>query len=296
MPIVRQEFNVPPESPARAAARRIVEEVLADHAARGTTLDGWAPIPVPSRPDTPAWRAARRIVEDTLAGHAIRVAASPVPTLGVDTGELAVLHDVGEALAPPSSAPRQGHREEPSPEPGPVAGPEPEGLGEGEPGSESEEAGSPDAPADPQAHGPPRVEHPGETERVGEQATEPDPLATNGSGADGSEVARALTLAPAPIGDQPHPELDDRTPAPAGNGVALAPAVSCEPADEGLDDQALGEAAVEPGDEPFGGWAEPIAPEPRTGRWLLTTILGAIALAWLFPLAIGAVRDLVSLS
>lgn len=37
-------------------------------------------------------------------------------------------------------------------------------------------------------------------------------------------------------------------------------------------------------------------PPKRTGRWLLTTILGAIALALLFPLAVGALMDLVSLS
>jgi hypothetical protein len=35
---------------------------------------------------------------------------------------------------------------------------------------------------------------------------------------------------------------------------------------------------------------------PRTGRWLLATMLGALALAVLFPLAVAALRELVSLS
>ena len=43
----------------------------------------------------------------------------------------------------------------------------------------------------------------------------------------------------------------------------------------------------------------PTAPQrrepPRTGRWLLTTILAALALAWLFPMAVAALRDLVAL-
>jgi hypothetical protein len=73
---------VDPERSSRAAARRIVEEVLAEHAARASALDGVAPIVIQQRPDTPAWRAARRIVEETLAEHAARAV---VPgTLGLD--------------------------------------------------------------------------------------------------------------------------------------------------------------------------------------------------------------------
>jgi hypothetical protein len=34
----------------------------------------------------------------------------------------------------------------------------------------------------------------------------------------------------------------------------------------------------------------------RTGRWLLATILGAIALALLFPLAVAALRQVLALS
>jgi hypothetical protein len=35
---------------------------------------------------------------------------------------------------------------------------------------------------------------------------------------------------------------------------------------------------------------------PRTGRWLLATVIGAVAIALLFPLAVAALRDLASLS
>ena len=44
------------------------------------------------------------------------------------------------------------------------------------------------------------------------------------------------------------------------------------------------------------GWAPGAGPAPRrTFRWLLVTLLGAGALALLFPLAVEAVRDLVAL-
>lgn len=42
-------------------------------------------------------------------------------------------------------------------------------------------------------------------------------------------------------------------------------------------------------------WPQP-SPPRRTGRWLVTTVLGAVALAYVFPLAVRAVRDLVALS
>jgi hypothetical protein len=49
-------------------------------------------------------------------------------------------------------------------------------------------------------------------------------------------------------------------------------------------------------EDEFGAWPDPIAPPRRTGRWLITTVLGALLLALLLPLAIGALRDLVSFS
>lgn len=72
-----------PDRSSRIAARRIVEEVLADHAARATALDGAKPVTIVERPDTPSWRAARRIVEETLAEHAARAVVPPAMPLEV---------------------------------------------------------------------------------------------------------------------------------------------------------------------------------------------------------------------
>ncbi|GGI08344.1 hypothetical protein [Egicoccus halophilus] len=52
---------------------------------------------------------------------------------------------------------------------------------------------------------------------------------------------------------------------------------------------------VDPDDEPVFG-IPVTGPPRRTGRWLLTSILGAVALAVLLPMAIAALRDLVALS
>jgi hypothetical protein len=62
---------------------------------------------------------------------------------------------------------------------------------------------------------------------------------------------------------------------------------------------------VVPGRE-LEGWATPLPPEPsvaapaqegapRTLRWLLASLLGAVALAVLFPLAVAALRALVAM-
>ena len=56
-------------------------------------------------------------------------------------------------------------------------------------------------------------------------------------------------------------------------------------------------AAADDAPEPEVDLLDPrsVGEPPRTGRWLLVTVLGALALAWLFPLAVAALRELVAL-
>ena len=99
------------------------------------------------------------------------------------------------------------------------------------------------------------------------------------------------------------------TPAPATDTVTTASddvAVADEDVWSALDDADDAWSAVVPvaADESMNdetqqidadGWSQASRPR-RTGRWLITTVLGAVALAYLFPLAVRAVRDLVALS
>jgi hypothetical protein len=100
---------VDPDRSSRAAARRIVEEVLAEHAARASSRDGVSPVDMdmPERPDTPSWRAARRIVEETLAEHTARSAVPALLDLDVvddlEALDAAVVLDLDGP--PPSPAP-----------------------------------------------------------------------------------------------------------------------------------------------------------------------------------------------
>jgi hypothetical protein len=110
-----QEGHVDPDRSSRAAARRIVEEVLAEHAARASSHDGAPPVAMPARPDTPSWRAARRIVEETLAEHTARPA---VPSL-LDLDAVADLEELDAEIVldldgpppPPASVRRAPPRE-----------------------------------------------------------------------------------------------------------------------------------------------------------------------------------------
>jgi len=101
---------VEPDPSSRAAARRIVEEVLAEHAARAAPLDGVTPVTVVERPDSPAWRAARRIVEETLAEHAARAVIPPrirvEVVVDLEEPDVEVLVDLDEPR--PSSDQRLG--------------------------------------------------------------------------------------------------------------------------------------------------------------------------------------------
>lgn len=96
---------------------------------------------------------------------------------------------------------------------------------------------------------------------------------------------------PQPVPDPvppPTPEPEPPEPEPARHAAPVdPPTLGDEPAPALADGPATdGEVLVD----------VDLAGPPRTGRWLLTTVVGAVVLALLFPLAVAAVRDLVSLS
>lgn len=270
---------------ARSSARRIVAEVLAAHGldepARETPVtaagpdepavtvsDDVAP-PLPGSPtdarttvpqrDPEAGAAARRIVEEVLADHERaereRDAAGPppLPAAALPTGPPPVPARVEEPGPDPASA------VEPGPVPAPVEEP------------------APDRPPTVDDDPPEAVARRLVDEVLLARGRTPDPADPGTSGparpADGHPLQEPDLFAP-----------------------------TSRPAAEDLDPSVL-EAVV-----PSESWATPwddtppsvvLRPEPpepvRAGRWLLATVVAAVAIAYLLPLAIAALRDLVSL-
>ena len=99
---------------------------------------------------------------------------------------------------------------------------------------------------------------------------------------------------PEPVGAAPHPAEPMDGPAPIPSAAPVA-TISAGPTVRRDDEPLVASEPVEWSGAPRSD-AAPAPPPKRTGRWLLATLLGAIALAWLFPLAVGALRDLVRLS
>ena len=338
---------------ARAAARRIVEQVLADHAAMSET----SVTPTrPAVPDTPAWRAARRIVDEVLAAHggglvSAAEGAALASVTDAEEGPPPVLVQLEQATSevvaqtvqrivqrevaaestrasgsfdPGSPEPRssvttappvdRGPTEvpsdpQPSPEPAPAAEPEPEAETEIVPELDDLEP----EPADPEPAHPTYggdVDAPADVARrivaevLAARASEPPPQDTVPP-----PVRPQPPLEPSPEPLEPPPPPVEPRPLPP---VEPRPIPPVEPRPEPREPEPPPEP-TEPEPEPVGVFAGPAAgrdllvgeapdhavlppPSRRTGRWLLATLLGAIALAWLFPLAVGALRDLVALS
>jgi hypothetical protein len=130
------------------------------------------------------------------------------------------------------------------------------------------------------------------------------------------EVTAAEAVAEPPVSSGPaeHPEpipepIAEPAPAPARAAPAppaVAPetrmrelfAATAEPEDEATDPDAEPEL-VDASDASWsldGDLTPPGTTPSRSGRWLLATILGAIALALLFPLAVAAIRQVLALS
>lgn len=121
--------------------------------------------------------------------------------------------------------------------------------------------------------------------------TEPDdPAAEAGALDDGGDPERTAVLrAPGDRVAAADPGETQVVAAPEGGATAVAAPAEEAHAAEGLESPSAPvlEAIVDPGD---------VVEPPRTGRWLLASILGAVTLAILFPLAINALMDLVAMS
>jgi hypothetical protein len=352
---------------ARATARRIVEQVLAEHAEQIDAAR--VSVHVRGAPDTVAWQTARRIVDEVLAAHELGQVPAPVNGAGTrsDAGSVIdlaaedarvaarrivaevlaaerdrsegsstlepLVDDVLEPLFRPEAVPDEVVPDE--------AVPDEVVIDETDPGTETAEL-----PPDP--------------EPVPIVALEPPPEPLEEDTSEALAVADpAPTTLPAPRPEPQGPRISEASVATAKRIVAdivgeherreqeraERARVEQERADleraelerleqerveqeraeqeradleraelersereraerERLEqawaDQLRAEQAFLDGDRERGDGAVPsVRPrreKPRTGRWLITTMLGAIALALLFPLAVAALRELVSLS
>lgn len=283
---------------AAAAARRIVEEVLRRH---GAAADAGASGPV-------AEPRAEAAGDPTPAAS---TDGSTPATTGAGVGEAAteaariahrivaeVLAGAAQAAAPSSGEPGPPRRE------APLGGVSADGLVADDERTVQIEVAA-DAMASstgPEAaggHGPSN----GGASGTAAPSRAPDPTGPPGA-APGSaaDIVRRI-VAEVQEEDRPgssaSPAQIERT-----RHVEEVPAV---PGGESVP-VAAGPQAAEQGvaARPLVGWATPAEPVPdgapvdesggaKTVRWLLASLLGAIALAVLFPLAVGALRALVSL-
>lgn len=140
-----------------------------------------------------------------------------------------------------------------------------------------------------------------------------------------AEPAEAPVVEPAEVPEDERPDASTSTAPPAENTedeVSGPPPVSAAVLEAVVDDPGSAARTVSAGipipASPTDGLADPFVSEPaptreletedldattrmeplrprRPGRWLLATILGAIALTVLLPMAVQALRDLVSL-
>ncbi|MCC5949600.1 MAG: hypothetical protein JJT89_14210, partial [Nitriliruptoraceae bacterium] len=212
------------ETPAAETARRILDEVLAEHE---RTLQE-AP---PTSPDTPALDDGGDADGDDEPGDGLDESAG-------DDAVTAALFPAAEA------------------DPGPAHAPE-----------------GPDDPATPSS------------------TTDALFVAAPSDGAQERTAARLVadTLEP-PAVAEPGPVT-----AGAEHDATHAGDGSYEP-DEATPDEVTVDGSHAPDEVTAQAHWPQDTPPRRTGRWLVVTIVGAVALAYLFPMAVGAFRELVSLS
>ena len=286
----------------RQAARRIVAEVLASHempAVRDAVdprllevdvvdvsrLESQQGAPMVSDEvtgtgaDADPRALARRIVADVLAADRVRRAqerpragdrhhpAVPVPEREVQDTAPPVEPESPPDFPPDPTADAPPQDSEPS---GPPAAPE------SPPAQEpSAASGTPTGVQTPLA---PESEAPVVTHADVADAAESSPGGTQTPGDDIAASATATSV--------------DRPGVPAGDGRGGGSAADSSHAPTPVPIDRSSSAAADLDDEID---PEPVREPPRTGRWLLTTVLAALALAWLFPLAVAALRDLVAL-
>jgi hypothetical protein len=238
---------------------------------------------VPEDDATSAADIVRRIVAEVTA------AAPPTPP-------------PGDAAAPdaPDGTPEDGEREEEPPPAPPTSRREP--TRELDPSAVDPDAAAPAHPSDPTSEDRADTARPAEseptqqvpfrrpdpepesepTQQVPVRRPDPEPESTRevpqaATGVSLLETGGATDAVDEPTPGASLPAADE----PGFEAVVYAPP---SPHDE--------EAPDPPGPDPS---AEDREAKPHTLRWLLTSILGAIALAVLLPLAVGALRSLVAL-
>jgi hypothetical protein len=316
---------------ARTAARRIVEEVLASHgpqstpgASPGSDGDGARPVPsdtdvsvVVDSPDvivdltvearaagtgpetTDERRRARALVAEVLEAHEARQAAAAAEAdararLEIEAAEARaheeeVARRFAEALAEEESraAAEAEARERARAEEAERAL-----WSEADRGVASETVQM--ARQDDEAEQPVEATTPldvaelAAAERAASRRSGDDP--DEGARDDGAGPERTMVL---PTAGDPTRRSDlDATQlvaVPEGGATAIAAPAEEVPAAESLESTSAPalEAIVDPAD---------VGERPRTGRWFLASIVGAVTLAILFPLAINALMDLVAMS
>lgn len=284
---------------AAAAARRIVEDVLARHGQGG---------PPPGDSTEPSDDVA------TADESAASEEAAPSATLPLDTGSEEVAEPVTEAPSEPadtevltsadaaaSDAARIARRI--------VA----EALGDAEhpPDVAPPPAARDDAPGQDAPTGDAPAPAPTGTDEivrriVADVQADADDAASGGvvAGPEPPDEAASDDAEPADpdmasvLGERSNPT----TTLPARESLAVGAPAGARVGDAPAADES---APLAPLRRPLEGWAAPADPAPgappigdappRTLRWLLASLLGAVALAVLFPLAVAALRALVTM-
>jgi hypothetical protein len=286
-------------SVASRIARRIVAEALAEadeRAAQAPGGDRREPQPEVSVRGVPA--EGLPVDDEQTVG--IEVTEQPADTEDPPARGAAASASAGTATPAPGSAAEIVRRivadvqAEASTPPAdePSSQPEEPGAAADEPSSQPEEPG---APAD---------EPSSRTEAPAPEAEE-HARRDVGSGTPPDEDGGSLSPAPEPKPDTTAVLEEQR---PATTTVALpqqqAVGVGARPV-AGFDGDPAPAATAASGRE-LEGWATPRTPgpsvttasqdiSPRTLRWLIASLLGAVALAVLFPLAVAALRALVAM-
>ena len=333
---------------AAAAARRIVEEVLARHGQGVEPATGTVSIPVMLNPtgevDEEPEPSARRErsdgeeadhapdgIERPDAGTELLAAAGDAASAAAQIARRIVAEALAEAEQP-SAESSAVEREDPQPEVA-VHGVPAEGLvvedeqtvgievpndpADADHPTDSDDTKAADAPSTPGAppESVPSADAPasGSVEEIVRrivadvQSEAPTPEAptpeewpaANGPVAPDAEPESRWETDTTAMLEEQRPETDTAAlpqqqsvavgaPSEPRSGAAPAPASAAVPSRE------------------LEGWATPLRPEPglvtapvegapRTLRWLLASLLGAIALAVLFPLAVAALRALVAM-
>jgi flagellar biosynthesis GTPase FlhF len=341
---------------ARVTARRIVEQVLAEHAERIDAAR--VSVHVRGAPDTVAWQTARRIVDEVLAAHELGQLPATDDTGDVSNGgsvidlaaedaRVAARRIVAEVLAAERDRsegsvtlePLVDHVLEPllradpdpvdEPDPDPVVEPDPDPIDEAVPDEAEPDTETvallPDPEPDTEA---PVVANPAPTTLPVRRPEPQGPRISEASTATAKRIVADIVgehqrreqeraereRVQAEQAEQERAERERLDRERLERERAEQEQADLERAElersereraerERLEqawaEQLRAEQAFLDQDRERGDGATPsVSPrqKPRTGRWLITTMLGAIALALLFPLAVAALRELVSLS